>query len=519
MKPNALFTTLTILFLACAATIAGSGTAADGFSVSSSVGGSPVAKGMMVSGSVGWTTDPSSAAVKVEFLIDGSVKWTEYVSPYVFDGDGGRLDTTSLADGPHKLAVKAYRPDGKVKKTSAKVVVANGVAKPNHRPPAPPPPPASTFTVASNVADGATLTGSLAWNAAPSGATVSRVEFLVDGVLKWTESVSPYVFNGDGNRLDTTTLTNGAHTLTVKAYATDGRSATAASSVTVSNATAPPYVITSSLGTSASVSGTLAWTASPSGATTSRVDFVVDGTVNWSDTSAPYGYNGDAGQLDTTTLTNGAHSLAVRAYATDGRTATAPSSVTVANTPLAQAPAVSGTVPAPTGTAVVGQVLAASTGTWSGTQPITYAYQWQRCLSACGDVGAATGSTYALASADAGATIRVRVTATNLAGAAGATSAASATVAPAPAPAPSGSDCSGFVGVNAYRTTDFAQLAAMGVKRVRMDRPSASTFAAAQSYGIDVLPIADYEPWPDLNGGKGDKYPPLPQYYQTWATG
>ena len=360
MKPNALFITLTILLLACSGTIAGSGAAADGFSLYSSVGGSPVAKGMTVSGSVAWTADPSSTAVKVEFLIDGSVKWTESVSPYVFNGDGGRLDTTSLADGPHKLTVKAYRPNGKVKKASAKVVVANGVAKPSQTAAASPsrrPRPRSPWRPASPMAprSRARSRGAQPRAGRPSARSSSS----------WTASSggrrasSPYVFNGDGNRLDTTTLTNGAHTLTVKAYATDGRSATAASSVTVSNATVPPYVVTSSLGTSATVSGSLAWTASPSGATTSRVDFVVDGTVNWSDMSAPYEYNGDAGQLDTTTLTNGAHSLTVQAYATDGRTATAPSSVTVANTPLAQAPAVSGTVPAPTGTAVVGQVLTA----------------------------------------------------------------------------------------------------------------------------------------------------------------
>ena len=35
---------------------------------------------------------------------------------------------------------------------------------------------------------------------------------------RWTEYLAPYVFNGDGNTLDTSTLTNGTHTLTVTRY-------------------------------------------------------------------------------------------------------------------------------------------------------------------------------------------------------------------------------------------------------------------------------------------------------------
>src|SRR3954454_14538837 len=35
--------------------------------------------------------------------------------------------------------------------------------------------------------------------------------------------------------------------------------------------------------------------------------------------------------------------------------------------------------PAITGTPAQGQTLTASTGSWSGTQPLTYTYQWRRC--------------------------------------------------------------------------------------------------------------------------------------------
>jgi hypothetical protein len=87
--------------------------------------------------------------------------------------------------------------------------------------------------------------------------------------------------------------------------------------------------------------------------------------------------------------------------------------------------------PTISGTAQQGQTLSASTGTWSGTQPLTYAYQWRRCDSSggsCSAISAATGSAYALAQADVGSTLRVAVTAGNTAGSATTTSGATAVV-------------------------------------------------------------------------------------------
>jgi hypothetical protein len=91
------------------------------------------------------------------------------------------------------------------------------------------------------------------------------------------------------------------------------------------------------------------------------------------------------------------------------------------------------------GTAQAGQTLTASPGGWSGTQPITYAYQWRRCDGSganCTDVASATSSSYLLASNDVGSTIRVLVTASNSAGSGNATSAQSAIVAAAAGCAP-----------------------------------------------------------------------------------
>ena len=64
------------------------------------------------------------------------------------------------------------------------------------------------------------------------------------------------------------------------------------------------------------------------------------------------------------------------------------------------------------------QTLTAATGTWTGTPPFTYTYQWRRCNTAgasCANIAGATSSTYTLVPADVGSTIRVVVTATNAA--------------------------------------------------------------------------------------------------------
>ncbi len=98
--------------------------------------------------------------------------------------------------------------------------------------------------------------------------------------------------------------------------------------------------------------------------------------------------------------------------------------------PLVTPPA-NANLPQISGSTDVGGELTASDGEWSGTLPISYSYQWQRCDSggaACNDIAGATSQTYTLVSADQGQTIRVRVTATNSFGSAAATSAPTALV-------------------------------------------------------------------------------------------
>jgi hypothetical protein len=98
-------------------------------------------------------------------------------------------------------------------------------------------------------------------------------------------------------------------------------------------------------------------------------------------------------------------------------------------------------VPSISGPLYAASVLTATTGTWSGSTPLTYSYLWKRCNSSggsCTTITGATGSTYTQTSSDVGHTLKVQVTASNASlpggGTANATSAATGLVQATPAP-------------------------------------------------------------------------------------
>src|SRR5438034_605627 len=97
--------------------------------------------------------------------------------------------------------------------------------------------------------------------------------------------------------------------------------------------------------------------------------------------------------------------------------------------------------PTISGSATVGSTLTANPGTWSGSAPINFQYQWRICGGnggSCHDIAGATASTYQVKNGDVGNTLRVRVIGSNSSGSSAATSGASAKIGATPAPAPTG---------------------------------------------------------------------------------
>src|SRR6266404_5759003 len=276
------------------------------------------ASGSTVSGTVSVAASVSGIGALtvrgVQFKLDDANLGAEDTSaPYSVP-----WNTTSASNGSHTLTAVARDSLGMLWTSDpVTVTVFNDTT-----------PPTVSIT---STASGTIVAGTISVTASASdNVGVAGVQFRLDGVNAGTEvTAAPYSVSWDS-----TTASNGSHSLT--AVARDGagnRTTSVAIAVTVSNGappdTTPPTVSITSPTSGASVSGTVTMTASASdNVGVAGVQFLLDGVnLGAEATAAPY-----SAPWDTATASRGSHALtAVARDAAGNRATSAPVSVTVGN--------------------------------------------------------------------------------------------------------------------------------------------------------------------------------------------
>ena len=234
-------------------------------------------------------------------------------------GGGTVTGAVALAEGSNTISV--WAADQAASSSSASVVVVLDTTPP---------------TIAVESPDeGAAVRGSIDFDAtatdAAPGSGVAQVELLVDGGLAASLAAAPFE-----STLDTTTLPDGAHSLTARA--TDGKGNVASASVAVLVDNTPPAILIQTPFDGAIVGGTLAFatTVSDGGSGASSVMMLAAGQApnptDGSDTFVPpVTAASGASAVDTTQFADGPLVLSVAAFDAAGNPASASVTVQVDN--------------------------------------------------------------------------------------------------------------------------------------------------------------------------------------------
>ena len=259
---------------------------------------SPVA-GSIVTGAITATANASDniGVVGVQFKVDGANLGTEdTVTPYAVS-----WNTTAATNGAHSVTAVARDAAGNTTTSSNVAVTVDNAA----------PAVAITSPAAGNVSGTITVAANASDNIAVAG-----VQFTLDGALLGAEdTVSPYEVSWDTN-----SATGGSHSLAAIARDSAGNTSTSAAvAVTVLNDSTPPSVSITSPVNGATVTGTVAITASASDDVgVSGVQFFVDGAaLGAEDATAPYEASWDA-----SAAAAGSHALTAVARDAAGHTTT-----------------------------------------------------------------------------------------------------------------------------------------------------------------------------------------------------
>ena len=156
----------------------------------------------MVRGTVKLRVRPWGAkAASMTFVVDGHRRAVDRRPPFLFSWNAARVKA-----GKHVLEVVATSVDGRTAKQRIPLVAAKRVvAKPK-------PPVATALRILrQTVSDGQEVTGLVLWRVEVAG-RATRVEFLVDGVVRGADVAAPYTFGWDS-----AAEAPGTHRLTARA--------------------------------------------------------------------------------------------------------------------------------------------------------------------------------------------------------------------------------------------------------------------------------------------------------------
>jgi len=244
---------------------------------------------------------------RVEFYVDDFMIAADASAPYAVS-----WDTRTAANGPHIVKAIAYDAANQSAEDVISILVENTDLSPR-----------VSITSPTN---GAILAGvsDIAVSASDDDA-VSTVRFFVNGVLAATDAVAPYLF-----AWDTRATSNGFYEVEAVAIDTAAQTSTGRVAVVVENIDRVPVVAITSPTNTARVSGTInvSATASDDGSVSSVQFFVNDLSVA-NDVTAPYGF-----VWNTTSLSNGVHSIRAVVRDNAGQIAEQTIAATVSNSLL-----------------------------------------------------------------------------------------------------------------------------------------------------------------------------------------
>ena len=182
-------------------------------------------------------------------------------------------------------------------------------------------PPTVSITSPTN---GSTIAGITTLNVGISDSlSISKIQLYLDSTLYGETSTTPYTFT-----LDTTKISNGAHTVLVKAFDISGNSASSQITINISNVvTASTLVSITNPAAGSTVTGKVAISLSASASSgISNMKMYIDNVLVTQMTSGPYTY-----KWNTSNIASGIHTITAKAYGVSGNNGVASETVYVSH--------------------------------------------------------------------------------------------------------------------------------------------------------------------------------------------